>query len=431
SSGTENTTGSILIRATKPARESRYAKIVDLVREAEESKAPMVRMADRYAVFFTLVTFGLSALAWLVFRDPVRVLAVLVVATPCPLILATPIAIISGMSRAAKSGVIVKQSGALEALSRVRTIFFDKTGTITLGVPMIEKIETQNYSPAEVLRLAAALDRGSSHILARAIVAEAARGRLDLPRVDGFREFFGEGVEGVIAGERCLLGKLDFLKLHGTGVGSELEEEHKKHQAEGKMSVYLARGGAVLGAVVFSDTVRKDAEGIFRRLSSEHNLDCSMITGDHMAVARRIADSVGIGTVYADCQPEDKVRIVGEAQAKHGPVAMVGDGVNDAPALARADVGIAMASHGDTATSGAADMVIIHSSIRRIADIYEIARRTIGIARQGIWIGIGLSIAAMIFAAFGYIAPLPGALLQEVIDVLVILSALRVLRIKV
>ncbi len=431
SSGTENTTGSILIRATKIAKESRYAKIVDLVKNAQESKAPIVRLADRYAVVFTCITFGISALTYLFFHDWIRVLSVFVVATPCPLILATPIAIISGMSRAAKFGIIVKNGGALESLAEVRTILFDKTGTITMGTPELEKVEIIKENEEEILKLAASLDHGSSHILARSIVLEADNKKIKFYEITGFKETFGEGVEGMINNHKYFLGKLSFLKLQTVDILQEFDHEHTKHKEEGKMSVYLAREKELIGVIVFSDVARKDVEGIFQRLTNEYNVSCAMVTGDHKKVAERIGKNVGINTVYADCQPEDKVLIVEKVSKENGPVAMVGDGINDAPALARADVGIALASYGDTATSDASDIVIIHSSIKRVSDIYLISRKTLNIAKQGIFIGIGLSVMAMVFAAFGYIHPLSGALLQEAIDVLVILSALRVLRIKV
>jgi heavy metal translocating P-type ATPase len=433
SSGTENTTGSILIRATKIAKESRYAKIVDLVKGAQEMKAPIVRLADKYAVIFTLITFGISGFAYLVFHDWIRVLAVFVVATPCPLILATPIAVISGMSRAAKLGIIVKNGGALENFAGVRTILFDKTGTITMGVPEIEKIEIKNDSLSEedIVGLSATLDLGSSHVLARSIVRFANAKNIKLSNVHDFKETFGEGVEGSINQEEYFLGKLAFLKARRVSVSPLVEDEHNKRKEDGKMSVYLARGGELLGAIVFTDVVRKDAEGIFQKLQKDYKVSCVMVTGDHKNIALKVAHGVGIETVYADCKPEDKVSIVERMIVENGPVAMVGDGVNDAPALARADVGIAMASHGDTTTSYSSDIVIIHSSIKRVSETYQIARKTLLIAKQGIFIGIGLSVLAMIFAAFGFIQPLSGALLQEAIDVLVILSALRVLRIKV
>ena len=301
-----------------------------------------------------------------------------------------------------------------------------------MGTPEIIEINMRNKesSKEDVLRFSASLDRGSSHILARSIVSDANKKKIKLFEVSKFHETFGEGVEGFINKERYFLGKLNFLKTQKVNIPEEIEQEHEKYREEGKMSVYLAHEKDLMGAIIFSDVAREDAKGIFKKLTDDYNVSCAMVTGDHENVARRIANSVGINNVYADCQPEEKVSIV-EKASKVGLVAMVGDGVNDAPALARADVGIALASHGDTATSYASDIVIIYSSIKRVSDIYQISRKTLIIAKQGIFIGIGFSVIAMMFAAFGFIQPLFGALLQEVIDVLVILSALRVLRIQV
>jgi P-type E1-E2 ATPase len=302
-----------------------------------------------------------------------------------------------------------------------------------MGVPEIEKIEikSENMSEDEIVGLSATLDLGSSHILARSIVKFANTKKIKIYNVTNFKETFGEGVEGSIDKQEYFLGKLGFLKIRKVDISPLVESEHSKRKEEGKMSVYLARGQELFGAIVFTDVVRKDAEGIFQKLNKDYGVSCVMVTGDHKNIAEDVAHSVGIDTVYADCKPEDKVSVVERMIVENGPVAMVGDGVNDAPALARADVGIAMASHGDTTTSYSSDIVIIHSSIKRVSETYQIARKTLSIAKQGIFIGIGLSVLAMIFAAFGFIQPLSGALLQEAIDVLVILSALRVLRIKV
>ena len=430
SSGTENTTGSLLIKAEKIAKESRYAKIILLVKEAEESKAPIVRLADKYAIVFTLITAVVATFTWFLFHDSLRVLAVLVVATPCPLILATPIAMISGMSRSAKSGIIVKNGGALESLSRVRTILFDKTGTITVGTPEIEEINSLDGEDKNLLSIAASLDHGSSHILARSIVNKALLENALLYKVSNFKEIFGQGVEGTIESMKYLLGKLAFIKSQNIYIPKKIEDSHNKYHDEGKMIVYISRGIEVIGSIVFSDKARKDAEGIFEKLRTDYGISTAMLTGDHENVALRIANQVGIKDVYAECKPEDKVAIVGKASKINGLVAMVGDGINDAPALARADVGIAMAFHGDTSSSYAADIAIMHNSIKRVADVYYIAKKTVNIAKQGIFLGIGLSIIAMVFAGLGYISPVSGALLQEVIDVMVILGALRVLRIK-
>ena len=427
--GTENTTSVLIIRAEKNAAESRYAKIVALVKSAQESRAPIVRLADKYAVFFTGVTIVLGAIAYLAFHDPVRVLAVLVVATPCPLILATPIAIISGMSRAAKRGVIIKQGGALEVLSRVKTMLFDKTGTITVGTPTLISAKTFSGS-VNVSQIAASLDHGSSHILARSLEHYAQENKIALLPVSGFEEKFGEGVLGTVNGNKFFLGKYDYITTLHLNVPEEVEVFRLKQKEENLMAVFLADEHSIIGALLFADTVRSDAQGMFQSLASR-GVATAMLTGDHASTAQRIAQSVGITNIHADCEPEDKVRIVDEAVKNAGPVAMIGDGVNDAPALARADVGIAIAHHGDTASSDAADIVVLHGSLGRVIETYFIAQKTVAIARQGIFIGMGLSIIAMILAVFGFIQPLFGALLQEGIDVVVILGALRVLIVKI
>ena len=428
-SGTENTSGVLVIRAEKKASESRYAKIVTLVKNAQESRAPLVRLADQYAVFFTGITLGIGFLSYVIFQDPVRVLAVLVVATPCPLILATPIAIISGMSRSAKRGVIIKQGGALEILARVKTMMFDKTGTITVGVPSVVGITT--FAPDyDVLQIAVSLDHGSSHILARSLEHHAKTKTIQLVPVEKFQEVFGDGVFGVINQQEFFLGKFEYLEKTQQIIADEVRTFYTHEKDAGHMMVFLASKEHIVGAISFADTVRDDAVGMFRALTN-HGVTTVMVTGDHAPVAQSIAQSVGITTVHADCTPEEKVNLVDEMVKNHGPVAMVGDGINDAPALARADVGIAIAHHGDTATSDAADMVVLHGSIERVVETYQIAQKTVSIAKQGMIIGIGLSIIAMIVAMFGLIAPLPGAILQEGIDIIVILGALRVLFVKI
>lgn len=424
-SGTENTSSTLTIRAEKNAAESRYAKIVALVKSAQESRAPMVRLADKYAVIFTGITLLLAVTTYIIFWDPVRVLAVLVVATPCPLILATPIAIISGMSRAAKRGVIIKDGGALEILSRVRTMLFDKTGTITVGTPQVVGVRhfTNRNDGAEI---AASLDHGSSHILARALEAYAHQQGLTIMSVDSFKESFGEGVSGVINNQQLFLGKLEYINNQGVTVSDSVITYQEQEKLAGHMTVFLADQHEVLAAITFADTVRSDVHDLFTNLNYV-GIATVMVTGDHADVAQKIAQEAGINTVHADCEPEDKVRLVGEAVNNQGPVAMIGDGINDAPALARADVGIAMAHHGDTATSDAAAIVVLHGSLSRVIETYHIAKKTIVIAQQGIYVGMGLSVLAMVVAMFGFINPLSGALLQEGIDVVVILGALRVL----
>jgi heavy metal translocating P-type ATPase len=424
-SGTENTNSVIHIKAEKRASESRYASIVRLVKNAQDSRAPMVRLADRYAVVFTGITLLLAGLSYAVFQEPIRALAVLVVATPCPLILATPIAIISGMSRAAKRGVIVKDGGALETLSRVKTVLLDKTGTLTLGTPTVGSVVAFS-GEEDIVALAASLDQGSSHILARSLVSYAHERSVVLEQVEGFKEVFGEGVEGIINGTTYRLGKLSYLQHALKLISDTAQDFYTQQKNAGGMTVFLAKEDHIVGAIAFTDEVRSDADEAVKMLE-QNKVTVAMVTGDHEVVAQKVAASVGIRVVHADCQPEEKLALVSDAVAHHGPVAMIGDGVNDAPALARADVGIAVADHGDTASSEAASMVVIKGSLQAIADTYALSRMTIRIAQQGIIVGMSLSIIAMIVAALGYLDPLPGALLQEGIDVVVILGALRVL----
>ncbi|MCC6323745.1 heavy metal translocating P-type ATPase [Candidatus Nomurabacteria bacterium] len=430
SSGTENTSGMLTIKALKKASDSHYAKIVALVQNASESRAPLVRLADKYAVFFTIVTFIIGAITWIIFHDWIRVLAVLVVATPCPLILATPIAIISGMSRSAKRGVIIKDGGALEKLSRVKSMLFDKTGTITMGAPMVNKINIFKEG-ADVMGIASSLDLGSSHILARSFVKYAKENNANIYKIDNFKEVFGDGVIGEIENEKYIFGKFAYLEKSGIEIGENIKDDHNKMREEGKMVVYLGDSKQILGSVVFADAVRTDAKKLFLDLQDKYKIFTLMITGDSPVVAKNVASMIGIQNVHAGCKPEEKVALVDQTAKVHGPVAMIGDGINDAPALARADVGIAIASHGDTASTDTADIVIIHNSISKVIEVYIIALKTVKIAKEGIFIGIGLSVIAMIFALLGYITPLTGAILQEGIDVFVILSALRALRIKV
>ena len=419
----------LTVRALRPSAESRYAQIVRLVREAEERKAPFVRLADRYSVWFTSLTFLLALLAWFLSRDPLRLLAVLVVATPCPLILATPIAFAAGISRAAKRGIIVRNGGALEKLGEARSFVFDKTGTLTLGVPAVTAIAAYRLTENEVLALAASLDQYSAHVLGRSLVAEAQARRLPIAAPEGFSEQFGEGASGRLQGRRYVLGRLSFLQSQGIAVSASDIEKHDQARSEGRIIVYLGDERALIGAVFFSDTVRANVRDLFRSLRALSIRKVLMLTGDKRPTALRIAQEIGLRSedVRAECLPEDKVREVRSLGASDGPVVMVGDGINDAPAIAAADVGIAM-GRGSTASSEAGDVVILVDQIERVGEALAIAHRVLQIAKESIGVGIGLSLFLMVLAAFGYIPPVAGAMLQEVVDVLVILNALRVLR---
>ena len=416
-SGAVSTTA-LRLRATRSAAESAYASLVRLVRQAETQRAPFVRMADRYAAFFLPLTTAVAAIAWVTSGDPVRALAVFVVATPCPLILAAPIALLSGVSRAARAGIVVKGAGVIERLGSARTVLLDKTGTLTLGSPHVERIETlDGIGEAETLRLAASLDQLSLHPLAVALVGEAHERRLPLELPTAVAEEPGRGIEGAVGEHRVAVGSGAFLRERGyDGV-----------EARGRALV--GADGRLVGAISFADPPRDDALGMVERLHASGIRRVAMLTGDRAAAAEAIGAVLHVDQIYAEQSPEEKLAVVRAIAATPGlaPVVMVGDGINDAPALALADVGIAMGSAGATASSETADAIVLVERVDRVVDAIRIGRRSLSIARQSVLAGIGLSLAAMAFAALGFIPPLGGALLQEGIDVAVIVNALRAL----
>jgi len=429
-SGTANAGEAFELRATRPASESAYAGIVRLVRQAESQKAPFVRMADRYAAFFLPVTLVVAGLAWALSGDPVRGLAVLVVATPCPLILAAPVAILSGVSRAARAGVIVKGGAAVEQLGEAQTVVLDKTGTLTLGTPEIERLVSfGGLAPDEALRLAASVDQLSAHSLAEALV-HAAQGRgLTLTFPEAVEEGPGQGAEGLVDGSRVAVGSAAWLRLRGYEVPEAAVIELDAENGTGAAKVLVGVEGRLAAAVVLADHLRPDARGLVDALREAGIRHVALATGDRAAIAEEIGRQVGVDRVYAEQSPEDKLELVRSLQADGvlRPVVMVGDGVNDAPALALADVGIAMGAAGATVASETADAVILVDRVERVADAVRIGKRSLAIARQSVLAGIGLSLIAMAFAALGYIPPVFGALLQEAIDIAVILNALRAL----
>jgi heavy metal translocating P-type ATPase len=422
----------LTIRAERPSNESKYAQIIRLIREAEERKAPFVRLADRYSVWFTTLTFMVSAAAYFMSTDPLRILAVLVVATPCPLILATPIAFVAGISRSAKRGIIVRNGNAIEQLGEARSFIFDKTGTLTLGVPTVTDVESYATDAKHVRCIAASLDQFSAHVLARSLVRDSHQQGCVLKRVDDFAESFGEGVTGTIEGTPYIFGRLSFLRERGVRLSHDTEQKHEQTRVAGKIVVYLARDTELLGAVYFQDVIRPNVRALFDRLRALGIEYVRMLTGDKRETAKRIAMEIGIKAdeIEAECLPEQKVNVVRRLQKDASPVVMVGDGINDAPALTAANVGIALGGHSFSAASESGDIVILVDDIGRVGEALWIGHAVLRIAKESIIVGIGLSAVLMVIAAFGYIPPVIGALLQEVIDVLVILNALRVLFIK-
>lgn len=426
-SGSVNTDQVLEITATHRSQDSKYQQIIQLVREAEQHKAKFVRLADRYSVFFTVMAFSLAAIAWLISGTPVRALAVLVVATPCPLILAAPIAFASGISQAAKRGIIIKSGEALEKLARAKAFLFDKTGTLTLGEPQVSQVESYraDHSSAQIATIAASVDQLSAHVLARSLIKYAQSQGLSLTYPQTFNEELGQGVSGQLGKTSYLVGKLDYLQRHGITIPDRYFAAHQAARASGHLVIYVGHGKQLLGAIFLEDQIRPHIRQVFATLR-QHAVRVVMVTGDKQEVAQHIAQAANIAEVFAEQLPAQKVAIVGQMQKSHRPVVMVGDGVNDAPALARADVGITLGGHGSTAASEAGDITILVDQVERIQEVYVLAHRVLGIAVQCVMIGMGLSIGLMLLATAGLIRPVIGALLQEVIDVVVILNALRV-----
>jgi heavy metal translocating P-type ATPase len=423
-SGTTSAGVAFELTTLRPAAESAYAALVRLVEQAEQQRAPFVRIADRYAAIFLPVTTLVAAIAWTLSGDAVRALAVFVVATPCPLILAAPIALISGLSRCAHAGVVVKGAATIEQLGDARSMLLDKTGTVTLGHPHLERmLPLDGTTPAETLRLAASVDRLSSHPLARALVAGAEAEGLQLELPHDVTEIFGRGVAGRVGDHDILVGSRRWLSEHGVDV-------HVPEQLDGAAKVLVGIDGAAAGVALIGDRLREDADQLVPRLRRAGIRHVALVTGDKTHVAERVGEALGVDRVYGDQTPEGKLDVIRALQARPElrSIVMVGDGINDAPALALADVGVAMGSAGATVSSEAADAVVLVDRIDRVADAVRISRRALSIARQSVLLGMGASMIAMGFAAFGYLPPVAGALLQEGIDVGVILNALRALR---
>jgi heavy metal translocating P-type ATPase len=421
-SGSINQEGALTIRVTAVAAESQYARIVELVRSAQASKAPIQRAADRAAVWFTPTTLVVCALAWFLSQDPGRILAVLVVATPCPLILATPVAIIGGINRAAKHGIVMRNGGALEALSRVDTLVVDKTGTLTIGRPDVDVVwAVPALGRQELLRLAGAIESHSGHLLARTLTEAALVEVPALPAATGIVESAGRGVSGIADGKPVMVGSPSYISDAYPGAALDLAAlDHGTG-----LQAWVAIDGRGAGIVSYADRLRPGLRQTLADLKGQGIRDIILLSGDSQQNSDAVAREIGLSDARGDLLPEDKVLAVQALQASGRHVLMMGDGTNDAPALSTASVGMALAAHGGGISAEAADVVLLRDDIGLAARALAISRRSMRIARQSIGAGLGLSAVAMGFAAAGFIAPTVGALLQEAIDVAVILNALR------
>ncbi len=427
-SGGTNAGGPFDLLATTAAAESTFAGIVRLVDAAERTKAPAARLADRYALLLVPLSLAAAGVAWLVSGDPLRALAVLVVATPCPLILAVPVALVSGMSRCAARGVLVKGGAAIERFAEARVLFFDKTGTLTGGRARLVSVEANpGWAATDLLRIAASLDQMSQHVLAEAIVAAARDRGVTLAAPSAVEERPGAGIAGIVDGHRVAVGTHAYV-CEFAPAADWSDRFLQRMGYEGAAGIFIAIDGAMVGALLLADEIRPDTPRALRLLRKAGIDRIVMLTGDRREVAETIGAVLGVDEVLAEQTPADKLAAIGRSAAA-GTTIMVGDGVNDAPALAAADVGVAMGARGTAASSEAAAVVLLVDRLDRLAEALDVARRTRAIALESVALGMGLSLIAMAVAALGYLPPVEGAVLQEGIDIVAIVNALRALRI--
>ncbi len=418
-SGTVNLDGVVSAKALRAAEDSQYQQIIKLVRSAQHSQAPFVRLADRYAVPFTVISFAIAIAAWQISGQGLRFLEVIVVATPCPLILAAPIAIISGMSRSAKQGIIVKTGGALEQLAAARTFAFDKTGTLTLGQLKVEKVTTYHgFKRADIIGMAASLEQHSNHAQAQAIVAYAKAQHAKLSTTKNVRELAGRGIVALSRKQEVMVGRLSLIEEYNFDLPKAFQASTHDQTA-----AYVGIDGELAGVITFADELRPESKKTLSILRTAGITDFMMVTGDNERTAKRIAKQLGIKQVVANALPADKIHAIEHITRR--PVVFVGDGVNDAPVLTASDIGIALGARGAAAASESADVVILLDDLRHVAEGVTIAKHTLTIAKQSILVGIGLSVALMCIFATGKFPPVAGAAIQELVDVVVIFNALR------
>lgn len=416
-SGIVNAGSPFTIEAVNTAAQSTYAGIIALVREAQKKSAPSIRLANKWAIRFVPFALAVAGGAWLVTGEFDRAVAVLVAATPCPLILAVPIAVVSGLSQTAKHGAIIKSGAVLETLAKSRVVLLDKTGTLTYGGPEINSIDSApGFTPHEVLQLAASIDQYSSHVVAQSIVNGSRERRIELLPVTDLHEKLGHSMSGDVDGIHVTVGQLS----------SEVPDWR---QSRDELQVGVYRNQDLIGIIGLADPIRRESSKLLEDLVKMGVIEIAMLTGDKKATAEKVAEEIGIKKVYSELSPQRKLEITAEYMDKElGAVVLVGDGINDAPALALADIGVAMGARGASAASEAADIVIVEDSIDRLAYAIAISKNAMRRATEAVSIGMGLSVVAMFAGALGYANASQGALIQEGIDVIAICWALTALR---
>ncbi|WP_366918872.1 heavy metal translocating P-type ATPase [uncultured Gimesia sp.] len=419
-SGAINGESALTVRAEKIAVDSRYAKIMEVMQTSEEHRPHMRRMADKLGAWYTPLAILIGLGAWIVSGDPVRFLAVMVVATPCPLLIAIPVAIIGSISLAARRAIIIRDPTALETADTCRTIIFDKTGTLTYGEPhLTEQICATGFKPDEVLSLVGSIERFSKHPLAQAISTAMQENKTAIQEATEISEPPGQGLQGIVAGHAIQITNRKKLLKQQPELKDQLPSQ------AGGLECAILIDDQYAGIYRFRDTPRTDGQSFIDHLSPRHHIHRTMlVSGDRESEVRYLADQVGIDNVFFSQSPEQKLEIVNDETTRANTI-FVGDGINDAPALVAATIGVAFGQNSDVTTE-AADVIIMDSSLQKIDEFLHISRRMRNIALQSAWGGMGLSMLGMLLASAGYLPPVAGAITQEVIDVLAVLNALRV-----
>jgi heavy metal translocating P-type ATPase len=420
-SGAVNGESALTIRAARVASDSRYAKIMKVMRDTEEKRPKLRRLADRLGALYTPFALAIALAAALVAKSPDRFLSVIIIATPCPLLIAIPVAIIGAITLAARRSIIIRDPAVMEQVESVRTIIFDKTGTLTVGAPKLaEQVPAPGVDPRELLRLVASLEQYSKHPLAGAILAQAKEEALPLETATEMSEPPGEGLRGKIAGrDVTVIGRGGLARRDPDSAGA-------LPPASAGLECVILLGGRFAGLYRFRDAPRSESRPFVEHLAPKHRFDrVLLVSGDRLSEVEYLAGQVGITEIHAGKKPEEKVAIVKEETAKARTL-FLGDGINDAPALLAATVGVAFGQRSDV-TAEAAGAVIMEASLRRVDEFFHISRRMRAIALQSALGGMTLSVIGMAFAAAGWLPPVGGALAQEAIDVLAVLNALRVM----
>ena len=425
--GTSNVTGALSVRVTKVGADTTLGRVQELILDAERTKIPLMRMIDQYAAWYTPVTLMLAGVVWFFTRDPRITISLLVIACPCALILATPTAVVAALSAAARLGVYIKDVGNLEWARRLTAVVFDKTGTLTTGELAVTRLQpAPGVDAADLLRAAASVERLSTHPVARAVTAVAEKAHVPLEEAGDFHEVSGKGVSGKVGKEQVFVGRRAWVADQGVDL-SALEGE-KYREPEGLSTLYVARHGRCLGWVGLEDRTRPEASQALEELRQLGLRQLIMVTGDRWSVARRVAKEMGCSDVQAEVLPQDKLDLVGALQRKGHTVAVVGDGVNDAPALAAGNLGVAMGAAGSDVAMNSAGVALMSDDLRRLPFLVSLSRETTKVIWQNLIFGISFILVAEVAIIYGLVHPMLAALLHTVSSAIVVFNSARMVR---